>query len=127
MELDRFILEWTKDEGGVKPLFVALKEALQSLPGATMEFHARPGVTYSMRGVNPAQERPLFVLVDVIDDPEARWLSVCFYEGTMTDPDELGEVIPEGLLGRDGYCFDVEDGELEAYLIARMAEAHAAG
>ena len=126
MELDTFVADWTADPKRVKPLFVALRRQLHALSDATVEFHARPGVTYSMRGVNPAQDRPLFALVDVIDDPDGRWLSVCFYEGTVADPDERGEVIPEGLLGEDGYCFDVEDGEPEAYLIARIAEAYAA-
>jgi hypothetical protein len=38
-------------------------------------------------------------MVDVIDDdPEVRWLSVCFYGEMITDPDEAGELIPEGLL-----------------------------
>jgi hypothetical protein len=65
-------------------------------------------------------------MIDVIDDePENRWLSVCFYEDLITDPEELGDFIPEGLQGGDGYCFDVDEFEEETaqYLEDRLREA----
>ncbi len=43
----------------------------------------------------------------------------------ITDPDERGELIPGGLAGSDGYCFDMfdDDQTLGQYLIARITEA----
>ena len=65
-------------------------------------------------------------MVDIIDDdPENRWLSICFYAETITDPKEEDDIIPGGLLGEDGYCFDLfeEDNEMITYLKERMNEA----
>jgi hypothetical protein len=93
----------------------------------TLTFVARPGVSYSMRPVHESQtERDKFAIVDVIDDdPNERWLSVCFYEDMITDPYERGELIPGGLAGKDGYCFDLyeNDKELALYLLDRLKEA----
>jgi hypothetical protein len=64
--------------------------------------------------------------MDVIDDdPENRWLSVCFYPDMITDPEEKGVLIPLGLLGEDGYCFDLEewDADYLQYLETRLNEA----
>ena len=66
-------------------------------------------------------------MVDVVDDdPADRWLSVCFYGDMITDPDEEGDLIPEGLLGQDGYCFDADDPDPDKaeYLAARIGEAY---
>ncbi|MBW2683786.1 MAG: hypothetical protein JRC69_09555, partial [Deltaproteobacteria bacterium] len=66
---------------------------------------------------------------DVIDDdPAERWLSVCFYGDMIADPEQRGEVIPGGLAGSDGYCFDMfeDDKELADYLVDRLVEACAA-
>ena len=59
-------------------------------------------MSYSLRAANAKNdERPLFVLVDVVDDePEARWLSVCFYADMVNDPNELGDFVPSGSWGR---------------------------
>jgi hypothetical protein len=68
-------------------------------------------------------------MVDVIDDdPAERWLSVCFYGDMITDPEERGEVIPGGLAGSDGYCFDMydDDEKLAHYLVERMKEGYTA-
>jgi hypothetical protein len=89
-------------------------------------------VSYSLRASRPGGDGAgeeglaLFALVDVIDDdPDRRWLSVCFYESLISDPDGLGELIPGGILGEDGYCFNLEaeDPELLTYLRARLDEA----
>ena len=63
-------------------------------------------------------------LVD--DDPNDRWLSVCFFGDMITDPEEKGDLIPGGLLGEDGYCFDITepDDKLAAYVEARIEEAY---
>jgi hypothetical protein len=66
-------------------------------------------------------------MVDVIDDdPKERWLSICFYGELITDPDEAGELIPEGLLGEDGYCFDLYEYDTDEinYLKQRLTQAH---
>lgn len=127
MELESFIAEWDDDLAGVKSFFVEFKGMLEGLGDTRIHFNARPGITYSMRGEKTSQDkRPVFVLVDVIDDdPAARWLSVCFYGDTITDPENLGEMVPGGLLGEDGHCFDVEDREVVKYVAERIVEAHA--
>jgi hypothetical protein len=70
------------------------------------------------------KSRELFVMVDVIDD-SPRWLSICFYGEMIADPEEKGDFVPEGLLGEDAVCFDLEehDGALMRYIEARMDEA----
>ena len=65
-------------------------------------------------------------MVDIVDDdPENRWLSVCFYGDTITDPSEAGDLVPGGLLGEDGYCFDLYeyDDAVISYLEDRIGEA----
>ena len=65
MDLESFISGWEVDPAGVKDVFVGLKGALESLSETKIHFHARPGITYSMRGEKTSQsERQLFVLVD---------------------------------------------------------------
>ena len=90
---------------------------------------ARPGVSYSLRAANAKNdERPLFVLVDVVDDePEARWLSVCFYADMVNDPDELGDFVPSGLMGKDACCLNLEEDDpaMRDYILARLGEAAA--
>jgi hypothetical protein len=127
-EVQQFLGEWTKDEPGMKPVFQFLYEQLEGLENVRLEWVPRPGVSYSLRAVHDNQtDRPLFVMLDVIDDDaEARWLSVCFYGDMVTDPDELGDLIPGGLLGSDGYCFDVSEGDEapQQYVGARIREAY---
>jgi hypothetical protein len=123
-----FLNEWSEDELGTKPIFISLLQDLMQKEEAQIEFHERPGITYSLRGIHQSRkERPLFVMIDVIDDdPERRWLSVCFYGDMIKDPDELGDLIPGGLLGADGYCFDVDasDERLAHYIRTRIEEAY---
>lgn len=126
-ELESLVVEW--EDCAAKAAFVTFRQALESVDGAALEFKARPGVTYSLRGLHPVRtERPLFALIDVIDDdPEVRWLSVCFYEGTVTDPAGFGDWIPQGILGEDARCFNVDedDDELVGYVAERIREAGA--
>jgi len=71
-------------------------------------------------------KRDKFAIIDIIDDdPSERWLSVCFYEDMITDPQEKGELIPGGLSGSDGYCFDMyeNDEETAKYILDRLHEA----
>ena len=102
---------------------------LLTTPDVRFDFKARPGVSYSLRAANAKNdERPLFVLVDVVDDePEARWLSVCFYADMVNDPDELGDFVPSGLMGKDACCLNLEEDDpaMRDYILARLGEAAA--
>lgn len=124
--VETFIQNWTETE--TRQAFSELYEHLKTLTETALEFNERPGVSYSLRPKHKSQKnRSLFAMVDVIDDdPEERWLSVCFYGGMITDPDGAGDLIPEGLLGEDGYCFDLSEYDEEAisYLKERLSEAH---
>ena len=105
-ELATFLENWTTDPNNAKDAFVRFKDFLLTTQDVRFDFKARPGVSYSLRAANAKNdERPLFVLVDVVDDePEARWLSVCFYADMVNDPDELGDFVPSGLMGKDACC-----------------------
>jgi hypothetical protein len=123
--LNAFIEEWEETPEKNREVFLHLREYLGKKEGVTPEFIPRPGVTYSLRAVHAAQkERELFVMVDVIED-DPRWLSVCFYGEMITDPEEKGDFVPEGLLGEDALCFDVEerDEKLVRYIEDRLDEA----
>lgn len=128
--LEEFIEGWTEDQLNIRPIFMSLYRRLGAMAGTDVSFQARPGITYSLRAAYQGQaERPLFVMVDVIDDdPRQRWLSVCFYEDMVSDPEAHGDLIPEGLLGDDGYCFDISESDphMATYVEARVSEAHAA-
>ena len=121
-----FLEGWEKDPNRVKPVFERFMNTLKSMNGAELSFKSRPGVSYSLRGTCPGSDRDIFVLVDVVDDdPEERWLSVCFYDDQITDEKELGDWVPEGLAGKDARCFDVseDDADVVGYTEARIQEA----
>ena len=127
-ELQAFMVSWLDSSGKTKKAFELLLEHLVAKNGIELNFHARPGVSYSLRTALSRQTlRPFFSIIDIIDDPDARWLSVCFYNGTIADPDSKGTLIPQGILGEDGYCFDLEefDETILCYLESRMDEAYA--
>lgn len=128
MEVTAFIQEWQGKDQPMRNWFQLFFDTLTAMDDVTLEFVARPGVSYSMRPKHKAQtERKLFAMVDVIDDdPADRWLSVCFYGDMISDPEERGEVIPGGLAGSDGYCFDMYDNDekLAHYLVERMKEGY---
>lgn len=130
LEIESFIAGWPGENQPMRDCFQRLFEEISSLSDVSFNFAARPGVSYSMRPCHAAQkDRDLFAIVDVIDDdPQDRWLSICFYEDMISDPGERGEVIPGGLAGSDGYCFDLYDYDEEytAYIIERIKEAGAA-
>lgn len=108
-------------------IFLRLKDQILKKDRTVLDFNSRPGVSYSLRGSVSKKGTHLFVLIDVIDDnPKNRWLSICFYAGTVFDPEGRGELIPSGILGEDGYCFDVteQDDSLIPYVERRMQEAY---
>ncbi len=127
-ELNTFIEEWQETAGknSNKKTFLHFREYLSRKEGVSLDFIARPGVTYSLRGVHSDQkDKDLFVMVDVIEDVE-RWLSVCFYGDMITDPEERGDFVPGGLLGEDAVCFDLEEQNetLIQYIETRLDEAY---
>ncbi len=127
-ELETFIAEWKETDTKTRQAFVELADHLNTLADTSLEFNARPGVSYSLRPRHSGQDkRKLFAMVDVIDDdPSDRWLSVCFYGEMVTDPEEVGDLVPEGLMGEDGYCFDLYEYDADdmAYIKARLTQAH---
>lgn len=123
----QFIKNWPDSPEKNKQIFIRLKDFLNARPGVVFEFVVREGLTYSLRAKHEKQkDKPLFAMVDVIED-SPRWLSVCFYGDLITDPDEAGDFVPEGLMGEDAVCFDLEEFDENAiqYVEARLAEAHA--
>jgi hypothetical protein len=127
-KVQKFLDEWTDDSLGTKPIFISFFQNLLEKDEAGFEFYERPGISYSLRGIhNNHKDKLLFVMIDVIDDdPKQRWLSICFYGDMIEDPDELGDLIPEGLLGSDGYCFDITESNeyLKQYVHRRIQEAY---
>lgn len=127
-ELNELLDNWTDTESKTKQAFMEIYEHLKTLEDISFDFNARPKVSYSLRPKHNTQKaRSLFAMVDIIDDdPDERWLSICFYGEMITDPDEAGDLIPEGLLGEDGYCFDMyeyDKDEVE-YIKQRLSQAH---
>ncbi|MBQ7738098.1 MAG: hypothetical protein IJT59_00365 [Desulfovibrionaceae bacterium] len=124
--LDSFLDGWEIDPLNAKPAFTQYRQIL-SQDGVSLSFKARPGVSYSLRAQHINQtKRELFVLVDVVDDePESRWLSVCFYADMVSDPKEVGDFVPQGLMNEDAICFnlDEDDSDQQAYIAERLQEA----
>ncbi len=124
--IDVFLANWK--DCPAKEGFLKLKELILGFEDVEIDFVERQGISYSLRARHKNQTtRKLFVMVDVIDDdPENRWLSICFYGDMISDPEEKGDLIPGGLLGEDGYCFDLDDfSEKEInYMIDRIKEAY---
>ncbi|MCP3900318.1 MAG: hypothetical protein GY707_11470 [Desulfobacteraceae bacterium] len=128
VELNNFISEWEDTESKTKQAFTEILEHLQKTENITLDFNARPGITFSLRPKhNNQKDRALFAMIDVIDDdPEEKWLSICFYGDMISDPDEMGDIIPDGLLGDDGHCFDMYEYNTEEieYLKNRLDDAY---
>lgn len=126
-ELHEFLDGWKTDPQNAKAAFVAYMDFLAAHSGMSFTFKGRPGVSYSLRARHAAQtRRELFVLVDVVDDePDNRWLSVCFYNDMVTDAEDLGDFVPDGLMNEDARCFNLEsdDDRMRDYIMARLGEA----
>ena len=123
---------WPADQEGLARAFEELTRSAAQMTETVVEVITRLGVSHSFRAtlIDPSGKRvrPVYFLVDVVVSSSDPWfLSVCYYEDEITDPEELGNPIPQGLFQETGYCFDVEayDPELLGYLRDRLAEAHA--
>jgi len=131
-QLDPLLESWPSQQQGLKEALLTLQQTATSLPDCTQELVSRPGVSHSLRfSLEPrpdGRKRPLFCLLDVVPLEGEYFLSVCFYQEEINDPQELGNAIPQGLFGETGYCFDLDDDDpaLVAYLQERIREAHAA-
>jgi len=131
LEMSGFLETWKNDPQKMKHTFLKIIDMFKTTEGTILNFISRPGVSYSLRAsLKNCREKSqaLFALVDVIDDdPDNRWLSICFYEEMITDPNELGNLVPNGILGEDGYCLDLyeDDPSLALYVERRIEEAHA--
>lgn len=128
--IEALLDSWRQSAEAMADCFRTFYHSLAAMDGVRLQFTARPGVSYSLRPwrANPAG-REFFAIVDVIDDdPGERWLSVCFYGDMISDPGQLGELIPGGLGGNDGYCFNLydPDPEMVDYLGTRLREAYQA-
>ncbi len=127
-ELDAFINQWRESPNNIRECFLQLIGHLEKKGPVAFEFIPRQGLTYSLRVSRQNADSPaLFALIDVIED-DPRWLSVCFFAEMISDPEEKGDMVPEGLLGEDAHCFDLEtcDEAEAAYITARLDEAFAA-
>ena len=131
LEMSKFLETWRNDPQKMKQIFLHVMDKLKTTEGTILNFISRPGVSYSLRASlknRYEKKNVLFALVDIIDDaPDKRWLSICFYEETVTDPDELGNLVPAGILGVDGYCFDLyeDNPSFASYVERRIEEAYA--
>jgi len=126
-DYEAFLEQWTVDPVGAKPVLAGYRELLAAIPGVELFSKCRPGVSFSLRAHAKAQrKRDLFVMVDVVDDePDNRWLSVCFYDDLLTDPDDKGDWVPEGLNGEDARCFNYDEADegMAMYIADRLSEA----
>ncbi|MFC1829893.1 hypothetical protein ACFL0O_09795 [Thermodesulfobacteriota bacterium] len=129
-EMSRLLDSWEDDPHKIKKAFGEVRDRFLKMEKTVLSFVSRPGVSYSLRAEfrdNNEKKKPLYALVDIIDDdPENRWLSICFYEDSVTDPRKVGNLVPQGILGDDGYCFDLEayDESMIRYVGERIVEAH---
>ncbi len=127
--LSHILEKWTHDELNMKGAFLRLAERFMGKKAVFLSFVARPGVSYSLRASVKQEDESvrLVALIDIVDDdPDEKWLSVCFYDACVTDPAGEGNMVPEGVLGIDGYCFDLfeNDEKIIAYVEERIDEAY---
>ena len=125
LKLNTFIENWEETSEKNKQFFLSLKEYLEKKEHVKLNFIARKQITYSLRAVHILKTNKPFVMIDVIED-SPRWLSICFYEKMIADHKEMGNLVPNGLLGENAICFDIEeydDGVLN-YLKELLNEAY---
>lgn len=127
-DFSRILDQWRRDEHRIKDVFLGLVQRFREKDDATLSIVSRPGISHSLRArvKEEAGEGKLIAMVDIVDDdPDDRWLSICFYGECVTDPEGEGDLVPGGLLGEDGYCFNLfhNDESFISYLEQRIDEA----
>ncbi|MBW1709162.1 MAG: hypothetical protein JRG97_07635 [Deltaproteobacteria bacterium] len=132
-QLDDIITAWPQDQSELRKAFISLAAEIEMKPGTTMDLVSRPEISHSIRAkashARVGRERPLYTMLDVITPRMGPWmLSLCFYEDEITDVQEYGQAVPQGLYGETGYCFDLDvfDQKPVDYLKERIAEAYRA-
>lgn len=126
-QIKNFLESWQLDPAHVKDAFIHYISLFENKEGLITEFVSRPGVSYSFRGMFPPNKpENLRFMIDVIDDePDSRWLSVCFFAHTVSDPENLGDLAPGGLFGQDAICFNLDEDNnlMRKYIEKRLQEA----
>lgn len=128
-ELASVFENWPAGQQELVALMKELKGQALARPGAAWELVSRPGVSHSLRFTLQGSSRPVVMLLDAAYlAADMLTISVCFYADMVDDPEEMGEEIPGGLLGQDGYCFDADEEDPGAvdYLKARVDAAFGA-
>lgn len=123
VSIREFFATWN-DGSEMRKFCESLYAHMALLPGVGIGFVSRPNVSHSVRMTDG--DGNILALLDVIDDdPAARWLSLCFPDHLVSDPDDAGDVVPQGLSGKDARCFSVDAifPETEGYMKARLDEA----
>lgn len=129
-QMENILATWPILELDLRQAFIRLTDIARQRPGSEWSVVSREGVSHSFRATcadpHGRRTRPVYLVLDVIiskNDP--LFLSVCFYEDEISDPDGLGNPVPFGLYNETGYCFDVETYEdgLMRYLEDRIVEA----
>lgn len=124
----QFMDEWKTDSINAKSVLDDFIQNMGDSPKFFAKFVSRPGVSRSLRVMTQprADGREIVALLDIIDDdPDNRWLSVCFFADMVEDPEDLGDFVPEGLDGRDALCFnyDENDPRMASYIKNRLGNA----
>ena len=99
---------WPADQEGLARAFEELTRSAAQMTETVVEVITRLGVSHSFRAalLDPSGKRvrPVYFLVDVVVSSTDPWfLSVCYYEDKITDPEELGNPIPQDLFQETGY------------------------
>ncbi|MDR2892372.1 MAG: hypothetical protein LBV80_04725 [Deltaproteobacteria bacterium] len=130
-EIDDFLKSWDEDSLEVKAVFSELYDflrgALEKKQNLSLDWKARPNVSYSLRllagkataeGATATGQACIAMLDIIDDDPEDRWLSLYLDAELAKDPDGRGDLAPRALDGRDALCFDIDenDEDIVAYL-----------
>lgn len=126
--MNAFLREWRTDRNMVKTACKELFAHMSGLPGLRLAYLYRPGISLSLRALPEDNPEKIVALLDIIDDdPEERWISLCFDASRVHDTEGMGDMVPQGLQGADAVCFDydADNPVLLAYLKVRLSEAAA--
>jgi len=130
VSLNGIIESWPEDQKSLRDIFLSLARSITEPAGVRWEIVSRSGISHSLRAnvLDPDQirKRSVYTVLDVVCPVEGDWfLSLCFYNDEVSDPEELGNPVPRGLYDEDARCFDLgtDDLWMADYLRDRVAEA----